>query len=273
MSWLLLAASATALTAPRRTAVAPRAAVALQGRSDAQLKRGIAEFYDESSGIWEDVWGEHMHHGWYEPGEKAGTMERDVAAQSTMIDKALELCGAADVAARCEAAGRPMRILDVGCGIGGSSRHMARRFAGAQATCVGLTLSPEQARAQRAQPRGRLPERAVLGLINYCYYLPKWCSGADYARLFAAQRGVTARSVRDWTANIAPFWPAVARSSLKWSSLKKLRKTGLKTIRGAVAILFMILGRSAPQPAAAAAGTKRRATPRAWSGPVFKLRR
>ena len=80
MSWLLLAASAAALTAPRRTTVAPRAAVALQGRSDAQLKRGIAEFYDESSGIWEDVWGEHMHHGWYEPGEKAGTMERDVAA-------------------------------------------------------------------------------------------------------------------------------------------------------------------------------------------------
>ena len=80
MSWLLLAASAAALTFPRRTTVAPRAAVALQGRSDAQLKRGIAEFYDESSGIWEDVWGEHMHHGWYEPGEKAGTMERDVAA-------------------------------------------------------------------------------------------------------------------------------------------------------------------------------------------------
>jgi len=28
------------------------------------LKKGIAAFYDESSALWEDVWGsEHMHHG------------------------------------------------------------------------------------------------------------------------------------------------------------------------------------------------------------------
>lgn len=27
------------------------------------LKKGIASFYDESSGLWEDMWGAHMHHG------------------------------------------------------------------------------------------------------------------------------------------------------------------------------------------------------------------
>lgn len=27
------------------------------------LKQGIATFYDESSGLWEEMWGEHMHHG------------------------------------------------------------------------------------------------------------------------------------------------------------------------------------------------------------------
>lgn len=27
------------------------------------LKKGIATFYDESSGLWEEMWGEHMHHG------------------------------------------------------------------------------------------------------------------------------------------------------------------------------------------------------------------
>ena len=27
------------------------------------LQKGIAEFYDESSGIWEDIWGDHMHIG------------------------------------------------------------------------------------------------------------------------------------------------------------------------------------------------------------------
>jgi hypothetical protein len=29
----------------------------------APLKQGIANFYNESSGLWESVWGEHMHHG------------------------------------------------------------------------------------------------------------------------------------------------------------------------------------------------------------------
>ena len=32
-------------------------------RSDQDLKKGIAKFYDESSSIWIDVWGEDMHHG------------------------------------------------------------------------------------------------------------------------------------------------------------------------------------------------------------------
>ena len=27
-----------------------------------ELKLGIAGFYDRSSKLWEDVWGEHMHH-------------------------------------------------------------------------------------------------------------------------------------------------------------------------------------------------------------------
>lgn len=27
------------------------------------LNKRIANFYDASSGLWEDIWGEHMHHG------------------------------------------------------------------------------------------------------------------------------------------------------------------------------------------------------------------
>jgi tocopherol O-methyltransferase len=30
-----------------------------------QLSDGIANFYDSSSDLWERIWGEHMHHGYY----------------------------------------------------------------------------------------------------------------------------------------------------------------------------------------------------------------
>jgi len=41
---------------------------------------------------------------------------------------------------------KPKKIVDVGCGIGGSSRYLAKKFG---ANCCGITLSPVQ--AQRAQ--------------------------------------------------------------------------------------------------------------------------
>ena len=38
-----------------------------------------------------------------------------------MIEKALELCGADAWPPRCRHDGRRLRVLDVGCGVGGSS--------------------------------------------------------------------------------------------------------------------------------------------------------
>ena len=29
------------------------------------LYQQIQQFYDASSGLWEKIWGEHMHHGYY----------------------------------------------------------------------------------------------------------------------------------------------------------------------------------------------------------------
>jgi hypothetical protein len=74
------------------------------------LNEGIRTFYDQSSGLWEDVWGEHMHHGFYEKG--GGDKKSRVGAQIDMIENLLDFAGVE----------RASRMVDVGCGIGGSSR-------------------------------------------------------------------------------------------------------------------------------------------------------
>lgn len=48
----------------------PRVALSPPLRRRQELKDGIAQFYDESSAIWEEIWGEHMHHGWYYTGKE-----------------------------------------------------------------------------------------------------------------------------------------------------------------------------------------------------------
>jgi len=94
-----------------------------------ELKEGIATFYNESSGLWEDVWGEHMHHGYY---PKDSAPKSNQQAQLDMIDESLKWAEVTSVS----------KMVDVGCGIGGSSRYISRKF-GAQAE--GITLSDVQA--------------------------------------------------------------------------------------------------------------------------------
>lgn len=105
------------------------------------LYQKIQQFYDASSGLWERIWGEHMHHGYYGVDGKQQKNRRQ--AQIDLIEEVLNW-------AQVQTA---ENILDVGCGIGGSSLYLAGKF-NAQAT--GITLSPVQAaRAkERAQDAG-----------------------------------------------------------------------------------------------------------------------
>jgi tocopherol O-methyltransferase len=98
-------------------------------RSREDLKIGIAGFYDRSSKLWENIWGEHMHHGYYIPANRTD----HVQAQIDLIDQVLKW---ADVESAT-------KVIDVGCGIGGSSRHIARKYG---CTTEGITLSPYQAK-------------------------------------------------------------------------------------------------------------------------------
>ena len=47
----------------RRPARARTARARAAQRTSEELSKGIGDFYDESSALWEEMWGEHMHHG------------------------------------------------------------------------------------------------------------------------------------------------------------------------------------------------------------------
>lgn len=107
----------------------------------ASLQQQIQQFYDASSGLWEQIWGEHMHHGYY--GQDGRDRKERRQAQIDLIE---ELLSWANVH-------QAEQILDVGCGIGGSSLYLAEKFS---ASATGITLSPVQAdrATARAQAAG-----------------------------------------------------------------------------------------------------------------------
>ncbi|PIN14311.1 Tocopherol O-methyltransferase [Handroanthus impetiginosus] len=206
---------------------------------------------------------------------------------------------------------KPKSIVDVGCGIGGSSRYLARKYG---ANCQGITLSPVQAQragelatvqrladkvsfqvadalnqpfpdgqfdlvwsmesgehmpdktkfvnelARVAAPGGTIiivtwchrdlspseeylcsEEKALLNKICDAYYLPAWCSTADYVKLLQSLSLEDIKAA-DWSQYVAPFWPAVIKSALTWKGITSLLRSGWKTIRGAFAMPLMIKG-------------------------------
>ncbi len=97
------------------------------------LNNSIRKFYDQSTPLWLDTWGEQMHHGYYGPN---GTKKVDHRqAQIDMIEALLEW-GMAPISG-------VERFLDAGCGVGGSSRYLAGKYPTAEG--LGVTLSPIQA--------------------------------------------------------------------------------------------------------------------------------
>ena len=140
------------------------------------LYQQIQQFYDASSGLWEQVWGEHMHHGYYGPDGNLKKERRQ--AQIDLIEELLGWAGVPSEKALCES----YRILDVGCGIGGSTLYLTQKFSsiaennlksdagvdrdfsrspapnktGASVTATGITLSPVQ--ANRATERAKIAD-------------------------------------------------------------------------------------------------------------------
>ncbi|MGB8702936.1 MAG: SAM-dependent methyltransferase, partial [Thermosynechococcaceae cyanobacterium] len=58
----------------------------------ASLSQRIQQFYDDSSGLWEQVWGEHMHHGYYGPdGNRKGDSSAPRVRKQAQVDLIDEL--------------------------------------------------------------------------------------------------------------------------------------------------------------------------------------
>ncbi|CAN6851289.1 unnamed protein product [Brassica oleracea] len=123
------------------TTAASRGSVAMTAAATSSveaLQEGIAEFYNETSGLWEEIWGDHMHHGFYDPDSSVQLSDSGHReAQIRMIEESLRFAGVTEEEKKIK------RVVDVGCGIGGSSRYIASKFG---AECIGITLSPVQAK-------------------------------------------------------------------------------------------------------------------------------
>jgi len=121
---------------------------------DAWTQEGILEYY----------WGEHIHLGWYtdeDLAKGAGTLlgsnvKNFIEAKFDFVDKMLEWS---------ECPPEPAMVLDVGCGIGGTSRHLAKSL-GPKSKVQGITLSPNQVARATALAKEQGVDNASFRVMN-----------------------------------------------------------------------------------------------------------
>ena len=102
-----------------------------------ELRSAIRDHYDELSFFYRAFWGDHIHHGYWEDNEAPKVAQEKLIAR---------LAGRAGIP-------RGARVLDIGCGLGGSSLWLARYL---DCSVLGITISPTQAAiaADRAHEEG-----------------------------------------------------------------------------------------------------------------------
>ncbi len=93
----------------------------------AQTIAAVARHYDELDPFYREIWGEHVHHGYWASGN-----ETPSEAANALVDL---LCARLQL--------QPgMRVCDIGCGYGATARRLAQLH---QVAVDGLTVSQAQA--------------------------------------------------------------------------------------------------------------------------------
>ncbi|KAF5588238.1 tocopherol O-methyltransferase [Fusarium pseudocircinatum] len=94
------------------------------------LKDRIKLHYDLASDYYLSLWGEHIHHGYWPTPESEATQTKE-EAQANLIQLLLEISKIPSNSS----------VLDVGCGIGGTSRYLASKHG---SSVTGITISSKQ---------------------------------------------------------------------------------------------------------------------------------
>lgn len=146
---VLIALTATGLVVRRRLRVPARR---YEGRAS------VGSLYDQwtSDGMVESYWGEHFHAGYY--GDPP--LDKDfVVAKNDLIDEVIKRGIGKTTLPERPGAGL-VRMLDVGCGLGGSARRVAKRWP-KTAHVTGVNISKAQIARATALTRAQQIRNAV----------------------------------------------------------------------------------------------------------------
>ncbi len=119
------------------------------------LNGAVERYYDTTLDLYERMWGQHVHHGYWEPGETPADDGADRhAAQDRLVHRLADFAGVTPGS----------RVLDVGCGVGGPALWLAGDL---RCDVTGVTLSAAQAAraGEKAAERG-LAERARFDQVD-----------------------------------------------------------------------------------------------------------
>jgi tocopherol O-methyltransferase len=112
--------------------------------NQAQNAAAVAAHYDDLDIYYRDIWGDHVHHGYWLTGDE--TPEAAVEALITLVASRLALSPG-------------QRVCDIGCGYGGTAAYLA---AHETVDVTGLTISA----AQVAQAKQRVPSAGSVQFLQ-----------------------------------------------------------------------------------------------------------